>query len=360
MGNDPMEMVADRWERRDKPASRWRGIALGALAGAAVIAMAVAWMRGYRPMADTPPKPTKPPPTAAEFREGAMRCMKVRDLECAEINWTEYVRQRPIDGHGVANLAIVLNWRDKHEQAVVQFQKAVDGGEGTYDLFAWYADSLAKLGRIDEAIDWYYRALSVYPELVDVRGSLAKLLVKRQRPHEALALLQAYDADAVAHGRPVYYTGQRISIENLALNSSDAAGVAAAPLRLTAIGSHFFVPVSFGNARPTPFVVDTGASRTTISRAMLAASKAEYRVTEPQMTMLVADGRRLQAQGVMLAKMRVGPFELKNVPAVICDGCASLLGQATLSQFDMQSSRVQGVEFMTLARRGGAVAEKKP
>ncbi len=358
MGNDPMETTADRWERRAKPASRRRGVVIGVVLVAVVAAVALAWISGYRPMAGMPPTPAKPAPTAAEFREGAMRCMKVRDLECAEINWAEYVRQRPIDGHGIANLAIVLNWRDKHEQAVVQFRKAVDGGEGTYDLFAWYADSLAKLGRIDDAIAWYYRALSVYPELVDVRGSLAKLLVKRQRPHEALALLQAYDADAAAHGRPAHFTGQRISIENLVLGSSEVDSGAPRPLRLTAMGGHFFVPVSFGNARPTPFVVDTGASRTTMSRAMLMASKAEYRVTEPQMTMLIADGRRLQAQGVMLARLHVGPFELKNVPAVICDGCASLLGQATLSQFDMQSSRVQGVEFMTLVRRGGLGGEK--
>lgn len=348
MGNDAMNMVGDRWEARQKPAARWMWPVVGVLVGAVAVAMGVAWVLGWRPASSTPPKP---PPTANEFREGALRCVKMRDFACAEVNWTEYVRQRPIDGHAIANLAIVLNWRDKHEQAIVQFQKATDSGEGTYDLFYWYADSLTKLGRVDEAIDWYYRALSVYPELVDVRGSLAKLLVNRQRPHEALALLQAYDANAVAQGRPAYFAGQRISIESLVERSGAAQDPSPKPLRLPKFGSHFYVPVAFGDAKPVPFVVDTGASRTTMSRAMLRASKAEYRVTEPELVMLTADGRRSPAQGVLLAKLRVGPFELKNVPALVCDGCVPLLGVSTLSQFDMQSSRVQGVEFLTLARR---------
>ena len=87
----------------------------------------------------------------------------------------------------------------------VQFQQAIDAGEGTCDLFAYYADSLAKLDRADEAIDWSYRALSVVPTLVDVRGSLATPLVSRYRPHEALALQQAFDAKAEARGRPAHF-----------------------------------------------------------------------------------------------------------------------------------------------------------
>lgn len=50
--------------------------------------------------------------------------------------------------------------------------------------------------------------------------------------------------------------------------------------------------------------------------------------------------------------MKVGPFELKNVPAVVCADCVSLLGQASLTKFDMQSVRAQGVDFLLLAQRG--------
>jgi clan AA aspartic protease (TIGR02281 family) len=288
--------------------------------------------------------------TTSELREAATRSTAARDFACAERLWTAYIEQMPNDSHGVANLGIAQNRRDKHEQAVVQFKKAIDAGEGAYDLFAYHADSLTRLGRIDEAIDWSYRALSVVPSLVDVRGSLAKLLVRRARAHEALALLQAFDAAAEAKGQPAYFTGQRIAIES-GLNDSGTAQAAAAPLRLPMHEGHYYAPVAFGSARPTAFLVDTGASRTVMSKAMLEASKADYRKLDAAVQMLTADGRKVRAQSVALASMRVGPFALENVQVVVCESCVPLLGQATLSRFDLKSSRVQGVEFLTLARR---------
>jgi clan AA aspartic protease (TIGR02281 family) len=288
--------------------------------------------------------------TTSELRDAATRSTAARDYACAERLWAAYIERVPNDSHGLANLGIAQNRRDAHEQAVVQFKKAIDAGEGAYDLFAYYADSLDKLGRIDEAIDWSYRALSVVPSLVDVRGSLAKLLVRRGRPHEALALLQAFDAASEAKGQPAYFTGQRIAIESGLQDSGGGQG-AAAPLRLPMHEGHYYAPVAFGSARPTGFMVDTGASRTVMSKAMLEASKAEYRKLDAAVQLLTADGRRVRAQSVALASMRVGPFALENVQVVVCEGCVPLLGQGTLSRFDLKSSRVQGVEFLTLARR---------
>lgn len=297
--------------------------------------------------------------TPNELREAAGKCMRVRDFACAESNWQEYVQLRPGDGYALANLGIVMNVRDEHEQAVVQFQKAVDAGEGTYDLFAYYADSLAKLDRTDDAIDWSYRALSVVPTLVDVRGSLASLLVKRQRPHEALALLQAFDAEAEARGHPAHFTGQRIAIEQTlkSLEQGDRAP-AAAPLRLPVFAGHFFAPVQLGEARPLAFMIDTGATLTTLGRDQLVASKAAYRVTDRQVQMTTADGRHVRGEAIVVDTLQVGPFTLRQVSAVVCDGCVALLGQSALSRFDLQSSRQQGIEFLTLTPRPDLLAAK--
>ena len=110
------------------------------------------------------------------MKEAAIACQSKRDFACAEQNWQGYVAARPTDAQAIANLGVAMNERDEHEQAIVQFKKAIDLGEGTYDLFAYYADSLTKLGRTNDAIDWYYKSLAVVPQLVDVRGNLAKLL----------------------------------------------------------------------------------------------------------------------------------------------------------------------------------------
>ena len=74
---------------------------------------------------------------------------------------------------------------------------------------------------------------------------------------------------------------------------------------------------------------------------------------QPVVTMTTADGRKVTAQGIAIASMWVGPYVLHDVPAVRCAHCIALLGQSSLSHFDLRSSRVQGVEFLTMTPRGG-------
>jgi predicted aspartyl protease len=298
------------------------------------------------------------PATAEELMQRIADCQHERDLACVEEAWTDYLKLRPDDARAIANLGMTLNRRDEHAAAVVQFKRAIDAGEGTYDLFAYYADSLKHLGRTDDAIDWSYKALSVVPRLVDVRGSLAKLLVARHRPYEALSLLAGFDADAVARGHQPYFEGQRIAIESDIADSlppgaasAPSTSAEAAALRLPIFEGHYFAPLSLGGGRPTAFMVDTGATHLTVGRQLLVDSKAVYRLTGPAGTLLTADGRRVAADPITIESLRIGPFELHDVPAVACDACASLLGQSTLSRFDLRSSRTQGVEFLTLAPR---------
>lgn len=290
--------------------------------------------------------------TAEEFREQAAKCARLGDLRCQEDNWRDYLRLRPDDGLGTANLGIVLNLRGKHEEAIAQFKRSQEEGVGSYDLFAYMADSHEKLGQTADAIEWSYKALSVVPTLVDVRGKLARLLVKSERPYEALSLLQGYDSQLEARGLQPYFAAQRISIEtSLDQAAGDKASEQSA-LRLPAYSGHFFAPVTLGTAKPKPFMVDTGATLTSVSEAVLRDSKASYRVLDPKTQMRTADGRKVLAKTVMVDVLRVGPFEVKNVPAVVCPDCVPLLGQATLSKFDMQSVRAQGVDFLLLAPRG--------
>ena len=291
-----------------------------------------------------------PPLTTSELRTQVGACERGGDLACAQDGLVALLKIRPDDGVARAHLGLVMSHRDDDAHAVVEFKRAIDGGEGTYDLFAWYADSLARMGRNDEAVDWYYKSLSIVPNLVDVRGKLARLLVAQGKPYEALSLLESFDADSVAKGRNAYFAGQRIAIES-ALTAPSAGPVAA--LRLPVMGSHFFAPVALGSGRTVAFVVDTGASITTVTPQMLEESRVDYRVVQPVVTLTTADGRTVEAQGITIASMTVGPWVLHDVPAVKCTHCIALLGQLSLSHFDLKSARTQGVEFLTLTPRDG-------
>lgn len=318
-------------------------IGLGALAVHADVASL--WRRKFGPAL-----------TTDEMRARIAACERDADLSCAQDMLVQLLQRRPDDGAARAHLGLVMHHRDDDAHAVLEYQRAIDGGEGSYDLFAWYADSLARVGRNGEAVDWSYRSLAIVPTLVDVRGKLARLLVAQGRPYEALSLLESFDADAAANGRQGYFDGQRIAIEAALVNhpaNGTAGATEAKALRLPAMRSHFYAPVTIGDGRAQAFLVDTGATVSTVTPELLAASKAQYRVLRPVVTMTTADGRRVSAQGITIATMTVGPYALHDVPAVRCAHCVALLGQSSLSHFDLRSSRVQGVEFLTMTPRGG-------
>jgi predicted aspartyl protease len=288
--------------------------------------------------------------TPEDYKKAATRCRNADDLECAEKNWMVYLNLRPKDGAAYASLGIVRNQRDDHSSAIIAFERAIDLGEGTYDLFAYYADSLAKVGRTEDAVSWYYKTLAVVPSLVDVRGSLAKLLMQQRRYYEALSLLEAFDAQLQAKGLSPYFEGQRISIET-ALNRSNVPHAAQPALRLPKYEDHFYAPVSIGDGRPEAFVVDTGASTTMMDEALLKRSKARYKPAPENAFFRTADGRTVAAKAVVVESFKVGPYSLRDVSAVTCNGCVSLLGQSTLSRFDLTSARMNSVEFLTLSLR---------
>jgi predicted aspartyl protease len=289
------------------------------------------------------------PPSA--YKDGALKCIQARDFGCAETNWVQYIKMRPTDAHAIASLAVVYNWDDKPEASIVQAEKAIDMGQGTYDVFAAYAESLEKVGRIDEAIDWSYKTLAIMPNLVNVRGDLARLLVMKKREQEALALLASFDAYLDAKGQGRYFEGQRIAIESALERQGQATASTQKSLRLPKLGDHFYAPVKIGEAKTAAFVVDTGAAQTMLSEGMLAASKASYKVSRPRINIGLADGRVVGARLVVLDSLKVGAFEVRQVTAVVCPNCVPLLGQGSLSHFNMASSKKQGVEFMTLEPR---------
>lgn len=289
--------------------------------------------------------------TANDYKKAGQNCIKARDLNCAEENLAKYVQMRPNDSSGHAQYAILLNWNDKPDQAIVQAERAINMGEGTYDLYAAYAASLEKVGRTDEAIDWSYKTLAVVPSLVDVRGSLAKMLVQKNQQYEALALLTSFDDGLIAKGNNAYFEGQRIAIESDIDRLGNSKDAPAEVFRVSRLGGHFYAPVRFGVGHASAFMVDTGATLTTMNGDMLNQLKLPYKVVNDRVPLHTADGRVVSARQITVESMNVGPFELHSMQIFICPNCASLLGQNSLSKFNLKSSMNQGVEFLTFEPR---------
>jgi len=285
---------------------------------------------------------------AAVLQEAA-EAMGTGDYARAEDDFRWLLKRTPDDTKLQANLAFALTQQGKHEEALPLYESLVRGGDGTYDLFAFYAKSLDATGHGDDAILWNYRALSVVPQLVDVRGNLAKLLVKHDRPFEALSLLASFDEQLEQKGRDPYFTGQRIAIAS-ALPPPDATG-APAPVKAVKIEGHFHTVAIGKNDASLPLLVDTGASHTTFSpEALRSLNLGNWGPATP-IRLQTADGRNVSGREFTLPQLQIGPHVLQNVTIVTCDHCASLLGQSTLERFDLKTAKVDGLEVMTMTLR---------
>lgn len=334
---------------------RCRTLALIALSGTCLLAgcsddspsaSAPSAMQQAAPAA--PAYTVQPNASPSQLEATAVSCQQnSANLPCAEANWTQYIKLRPTDTKAIANLGFVLNEEDKDQQAIDQFEKDISMGEGTYDIFAYYADSLAKVGRTDEAIDWSYKTLKIVPSLVDVRGKLSKLLIMKKRNYEALALLAEFDQYLDTKGQQPYFIGDRMAIES-ALHNGMAKSDEAKGIRMEKLDGTFYAPVSVGESGTRAFVVDTGATDVLLNDDFLVASKAPYKIVRAHVLAKLADGREVDAKEVMIDHMLVGPIELNNVKAMSCGKCQLLLGENALSKFNMNMTQVQGVDVATL------------
>lgn len=289
--------------------------------------------------------------TAAQQRQEGSECLRARNYKCAEKAYTGYIAQRPTDPVGYALRGIMFSTMERYQDSIRDLERAIELGEGTYDIFAHYAEGLRHTGRTREAIDWSYKTLTVVSTLVDVRDSLATMLVSEGRHHEALTLLAGFDAELARKGHAAYFGAKRLAIEVAIERRGAPATGAHISLRLPKVDSFFYAPVAIGGSRPAAFIVDTGAVTMVLSREQFAESKAPHKVLRAGVRMKAADNRHVAGDMVSLAHVTVGPFVLKDVQTFVCAGCLALLGQDMLSNFDVQSARVQGVEFMTLTAR---------
>ncbi len=283
-----------------------------------------------------------------DIQKNAVECAKSGDYQGAEKNYRWLLKEKPNDVGIQANLAFTLTSQDKHTEAIPLYQKLINEGEGTYDLFIYFAKSLQAVGREDEAITWNYRVLSIMPKLVDIRGDLAKLLIKNGRPYEALSLLASFDNYLKTQGENPYFKARRISImASLPTSAKQAKTI----VKTAKIDGHYYSIIIGKNSETLSFMIDTGASHTTISRQDIEALGFAIPENTKNVVMQTADNRQVDGQQFIMENLQVGPYSLKNVPVVICENCAPLLGQTTLERFDLTTNEIDGVEFLTMVPR---------
>jgi clan AA aspartic protease (TIGR02281 family) len=282
--------------------------------------------------------------------QDAVKAMDAGDYADAAENYRWLLERSPKDARLQANLAFALTSQGKDAEAIDIYAKLVTGGEGSYDLFAFYAKSLESVGRTDDAITWNYRALSLVPQLVDVRGDLAKTLVKAGRPFEAMSLLASFDGELQDKGRAPFFRAQRIAIASSLPREPKVLG-SIPTFEAVSIGGHFYTVAVGTNGESLPLLIDTGATHTTMTREAFEMLGLKVPRTIRYAGLRTADGRHVAGQQFTAPVFQVGPHLLRDLQIVLCEDCASLLGQSALERFDMKTTSSDGLEILSMSLR---------
>jgi clan AA aspartic protease (TIGR02281 family) len=284
----------------------------------------------------------------------AQACLREGDVICAEADYAAYLKKYPNDARANGTLAIVLTQDGRHREALPYYRKAFEGAEPTYDLYANYAVSLEATGDLDGAIKANYSALEIVPSLVDVRGSLAKQLVKKGRKQEAINLLDTFDRSLEDRGEAPYFERQVAEIkksatpgvavatgapsDHLAPDDKAAPGKGVTLVPLTPGTGVLYVPVTLNGTVDAHFVVDSGATHVVLSQDVVRELVRKGKLTRGDYLgsgqAILADGSRISSEILNLRSLKVGDRELHNITAVVSPGRGQLLlGQSFLRRF---------------------------
>jgi predicted aspartyl protease len=273
-------------------------------------------------------------------------CNTTGRWKCSEEAFAKLLAQDKGNNVALANLAIAQTHLGKYSSAVENFERLTNRAQGTYDTMAAYGRAEEGLGHGDDAIGWYYRSLAVNPRVLDVADRLIDLLVERKQYSEAFSVIGnlSYMTPQIDE----IFKGRMIALAELEQKNGDPKAHA---IRLVSIRDHHFLPIALeGMKKPALFMVDTGASELIVSRSFLAENGLGDYTVQGNGIATLADGHAVFAKRVLFHRLRVGPWLLKNVSAVVCEGCAPLAGQSLLKRFQMSTRNHGGVEYMTLRR----------
>ncbi len=279
------------------------------------------------------------------------KCASAGDYNCEEQALAENKARSTNQPNVHARLGISQYRQGRYDEAIANFQTAINSGLRSAEIYALYADSLGKLGKTGEAIDWGYRAVKLAPKSMEARSRLSQLLMQEGRYTEALTLLVQVDDKRTATGEVPLFQAERKIIQHKLNEKKSSVPSQSSEIRLAKLGRHFVAPLQLGSADYVLAVVDTGASKTVFPRNSIETSGAVFVVKKPDRKVRLADGTTVEMDLVTIDTLVFGDLVLRQVDVFVCKVCTPLLGQNVLSLFDMKSFVVQDIEFLSLTLR---------
>lgn len=223
-----------------------------------------------------------------------------------------------------------------NEKLVEQIRTARGSANETREA---YVGQILELRKLADSVSSSYTKLATD---ADVRAAIASLNAATGKTYTATP-----SRDFLSSERKL------VQLEDTVLSES-------IPLRRNGGGDSLWVPVVINGKHTKEMVVDSGSSMICMPRAIAKECGIEVGSQHQEITLVLADGSRIQAHEVPLDSVRVGKFTVENVVCAVLGPEATeaeaLLGMSFLGQFkwelDSETATLKMVKVETGKTRG--------
>ena len=273
-------------------------------------------------------------------------CNSLEKFNCSVDSFLQVTYRQPNNSLALANLAIAHCQMGKWKQAQKYFEAYFSLSGEAFDTMFWYARTLIHLGEREKGVKWYYKALIKKPDLVEASTELVDHLMALAYYEEALSLIAH-----ITGGKPekVVFWGQKVVNLNTYMhhNKENRDPVIEESLKLPSLsGEDFYLPIWREEKGEVAFLlVDRTQADIIFPRELMG----EHLIKKVAKKKNLKRGKSVEK--VIVPRLRVGPWWLKNVKVSLCDGCQMRGGQNLLNRLHLKERTHFGDNFLLLSQQ---------
>lgn len=282
--------------------------------------------------------------TAKDEARMAFICKEKGMHICAAKAYTKALAKSPKSYNLAGALGIELVKVGEFDRAILTFQNYFSHEDGTDVHKQHFARALSKKEYVDDATEWYYKALQANAKNFDGAKELIGHLSLNENYVEALSVIGHYNTLF-----PKTRKGwAKITKEVKAKYAAHTAKYDVKEIKIAGINKYLHAPVKFQEMGETQlFMVDPDSEFLTVDLQQLSAMGANFE-SRGEKEVMATNGKYLKGTEVILKEFHVGPFTLNNVKAMACDNCAFLLGKEVLKKLNFKAQDNKGIKYITL------------
>ncbi len=283
--------------------------------------------------------------TAKDEARMAFVCKQADNHMCAAKAYTKALAKAPKAFNIAGALGVELVKVGEADRAILTFQNFFTHEDGKSVHKQFYAKALSEKDYVDDATEWFYKALQQDAKNFEAAEDLITHLVKSENYVEALSVIGHYNTVF-----PKQTMRQWAKLRNEVTEAYDkyTNTYEIKEMKIAGINKFLHAPVRFSPQGETQlFLVDPESEFLTIDKKQLGQMGIEYKDLGEKEVM-ATNGRYLKGNEVVLSELNVGTFNLKNVKAIACDNCAFLLGKDVMKRLNSKNQDNKGIKYITL------------